>query len=146
MKPATNNGLATKDIPHNLKYRLYGIIIFLIMLFSILNIFTPANNLLIIGVASGEVDPEILGSGIGRFNSIVADDIDDDGNTEIVFGNYDGYVIVIEYRDGDFHLEWRSSKIGHRVWGITVADLIGDPTKEIIAGNGDEEIFVFLPP
>jgi hypothetical protein len=93
--------------------------------------------------ASAEVESEVLGSGLGRFNAVAAEDIDDDGRCEIVVGNYEGYVIVMEYRDFDFHEEWRSKKLGHRMWGIIVADFLGDSTKEIIAGNGDGDIYIF---
>jgi hypothetical protein len=98
---------------------------------------------LLIPPATAEVDDELLGSGPGRFNSIVASDIDDDGRSELVFGNYDGHVTVLEYRDGDYYEEWHSPKIGTRVWGITVADFLGDDTKEIIAGNGEGEIYIY---
>ncbi len=123
--------------------RIYQIIFLQILLFLILQIFFAGLDLQPVMFASAEVDKEVLGSAPGRFNSIVADDIDDDGRFELVFGNYDGYVTVLEYRDYDFHEEWQSKKIGHRVWGITVADFVGDETKEIIAGNGDGEIYVF---
>ncbi len=90
-----------------------------------------------------EVEREALGSGLGRFNAVAAEDIDDDGKCEIVVGNYEGFVIVLEYRDYDFYEEWRSEKLGHRMWGVIVADFIGDETKEIIAGNGDGDLYVF---
>ncbi len=113
------------------------ILIIIISIFISNNLISPIENV------SAEVEREVLGTGPGRFNSIVAEDIDDDGRCEIVFGNYEGQVTVLEYRDYDFHQEWQSSKIGHRMWGITVGDFLGDSTKEIIAGNGNGELIVF---
>jgi len=115
----------------------------LLILFLILNLLSPLFMPGPFGSAVGEVDKERLGSGPGMFNCIVADDIDDDNKYEIVVGNYDGYVLVLEYREGDFYEEWRSPKFGHRVWGITVADFLGDSGQEIIAGNGDGEIVAY---
>lgn len=90
-----------------------------------------------------EIDSDYLGSGPGRFNSIKAMDIDDDGNVEIIFGNNDGYLNIIECRDGDYFEEWRSEKLGTRLWGIEIADTNSDGFKEIIAGNGEGEIRIF---
>jgi hypothetical protein len=115
--------------------------VFIIYLLLILNFISPITTPAIPAIA--EVEPEALGSGLGRFNAVAAEDIDDDGRCEIVVGNYEGYVIVLEYRDFDFHEEWRSEKLGHRMWGIIVADFVGDSTKEIIAGNGDGDLYVF---
>lgn len=118
--------------------RLYAIIFFLIFI-----LLSGASNIQVITPTFADIDQEILGSAPGRFNSIIADDIDDDGRCEIVFGNYEGFVTVLEYRGDDFYEEWRSPDIGQRVWGITVADFIGDSTKEIIVGNGDAEIYIY---
>jgi hypothetical protein len=123
--------------------RIRSIIFGFTLAFILLNILPPVLQIPITSTVSAEVNPEILGTGPGRFNSILADDIDDDGRHEIVFGNYEGYVSVLEYRSGDFYEEWRSPKIGHRVWGITVADFVGDSTNEIIAGNGDGDIYAY---
>jgi hypothetical protein len=121
----------------------YSILGLLFISFTILNFLSMIPHNILISPASAEVDSDILGSGPGRFNSIVADDIDDDGRHEIVFGNYEGYVTVLEFRGDDFFEEWRSPDIGQRVWGITVADFIGDSTKEIIVGNGDADIYIY---
>ena len=90
-----------------------------------------------------EIDAEFLGSGPGRFNSLVVSDIDEDDNIEIVLGNYEGHINIIEYRDGEYIEEWRSEKLGTRLWGIMVADLDGDGINEIIAGTGQGEVFMY---
>lgn len=90
-----------------------------------------------------EIDAEFLGSAPGRYNSLVVSDIDEDDNIEIVLGNYEGHINVIEYRDGEYIEEWRSEKLGTRLWGITVADLDGDENNEIIAGTGEGEVFIY---
>jgi hypothetical protein len=92
-------------------------------------------------------DPEIqsatLGSAPGRFNSILCDDIDADGNYEIVYGNYEGYLTILEYRGFDYHLEWRSVSLGTRLWGLALADVDGDGILEIIVGNGEGIVQIF---
>lgn len=88
-------------------------------------------------VASGEVDPDSLSSGIGRFNSILCEDIDGDGREEILFGSYEGYVVSVEFRDGDYSVDWTSPKFGTRVWGLTVGQFDDDGSPEIIVGDGD---------
>lgn len=93
--------------------------------------------------AKADIDSDYLGSGPGRFNSLKAMDIDDDGNVEIVFGNYDGYLNILESRDGNYFEEWRSENLGHRLWGIEIADCDSDGYYEILAGNGEGEVFVF---
>jgi WD40 repeat protein len=90
-----------------------------------------------------DIDAEFLGSGPGRFNSLVVSDIDEDDNIEIVLGNYEGHINIIEFRDGEYFEEWRSEKLGTRLWGIMVADLDSDETNEIIAGSGEGEVFIY---
>ncbi len=90
-----------------------------------------------------EIDAEFLGSAPGRFNSLVVSDIDEDDNIEIVLGNYEGHINIIEYRDNEYIEEWRSEKLGTRLWGIMVADLDGDENNEIIAGTGEGEVFIY---
>jgi hypothetical protein len=94
-------------------------------------------------VVRADIDAEFLGSGPGRFNSLVVSDIDEDDNIEIVLGNYEGHINIIEFRDGEYIEEWRSEKLGTRLWGIEVADLDGDETNEIIAGTGEGEVFIY---
>lgn len=94
--------------------------------------------------ASGsDINADYLGTAPGRFNSILATDVDLDGRMEILFSNFDGRVKSIEFRDGDYYDEWQSPQIGARAWGLDAADLGGDSRKEIIAGDGDGNLFVF---
>ena len=143
MKESSPYNLLKKENSYRNHPKTHYLLLYFIIIFFISTTFTNAFSFSIIGTSSAEVDPAILGSAPGRFNSVVADDIDDDGRTEIVFGNYEGYVTVLERRGDDYFEEWRSPDIGQRVWGIEVADLMGDSTKEIIAGNGDGEIYVY---
>ncbi len=94
-------------------------------------------------IGSAEVEPETLGSAPGRFNSIVSMDIDDDGRHELVFGNYDGYLTILENIGGDYILEWRSKNLGTRLWGVAVHDIDDDGVMEIFAGSGDGAIYAF---
>jgi hypothetical protein len=64
-------------------------------------------------------------------------------NIEIVLGNYEGHINIIEFKDGEYREEWRSEKLGTRLWGIEVADLDGDESNEIIAGTGEGEVFIY---
>lgn len=93
--------------------------------------------------AKAEIDADLLGSSPGRYNSLVVSDIDEDGNIEIVVGNYEGHINIIELKGGEFVEEWRSESLGTRLWGIEVADVDSDDVNEIIAGNGEGEIFVY---
>ncbi|MGA1821853.1 MAG: FG-GAP-like repeat-containing protein [Thermoplasmatota archaeon] len=87
--------------------------------------------------ASSEVPPEDLTSGIGRFSSIICEDVDDDGRMEILFGSYDGYVVSVEYAGGEYFTDWKSEKLGTRVWGLLSGQFDSDDTPEIIIGDGD---------
>lgn len=91
-----------------------------------------------------EVDADLLGSSPGRYNSFVVSDIDEDDNIEIVIGNYEGYLNIIELKGGEYVKEWRNEdSLGTRLWGVEVADIDSDDTNEIIVGNGEGEVFVF---
>jgi hypothetical protein len=94
----------------------------------------------LINTISAEVPPEALNSGIGRFNSILCDDVDDDGRDEILFGSYEGYVVSVEFMEGDYFVDWTSSKFGTRAWGLAVGQFDDDSAKEIIIGDGDGKV------
>ncbi len=94
----------------------------------------------IVPAASGDVGPDALTSGIGRFSSIICADIDSDGKNEILFGSYEGYVTSVEYRSGDYFVDWTSERYGTRVWGLTYGQFDDDPALEIIIGDGDGEV------
>ncbi len=102
---------------------------------SILSIF-----LLLLPQTSAEVDPDELGSGIGRFNSIICQDVDQDGKMEILFGSYEGYVTSVEYKLGDYSVDWRSAKYGTRCWGLEAGQFDEDDALEIIIGDGDGNV------
>ncbi len=91
----------------------------------------------------GDIDSDYLGSGPGRFNSLLATDVDSDGNVEIVVGNYEGYLNIIESRDGSYFDEWRSQNSNTRLWGLEIADCDLDGTLEIIAGDGEGVVYIY---
>ncbi len=93
--------------------------------------------ILLIRPAVGEVSPDDLTTGIGRFSSIICDDIDEDGRKEIVFGSYDGYITSVEYRGGDYRVDWVSDKYGTRAWGLIAGQFDDDSGLELIIGDGD---------
>jgi outer membrane protein assembly factor BamB len=93
--------------------------------------------------AEGVVDPEVFRSGCGRFHSLVSQDIDGDGAHEVLFGTYEGYVVQLQYRAGDFFLEWESPQHGERCWGLAVGDIDLDGVNEIVVGDGEGDLFVY---
>ncbi|UCF07599.1 MAG: VCBS repeat-containing protein [Thermoplasmata archaeon] len=88
-------------------------------------------------LASAEVPPEALNSGIGRFNSIICADVDGDTRDEILFGSFEGYVVSVEFQGGDYFVDWISPQFGERCWGITSGQFDSDSAQEIIIGDGD---------
>ncbi len=108
------------------------------LIFLLITLFSPLTF-----TAQGDFDPDYLGSSPGRFNSIKAMDIDGDENVEVVVGNYEGYLNIIENRDGNYFEEWRSESLGTRLWGLEIADCDSDGTYEIITGSGEGIIYIF---
>jgi len=92
--------------------------------------------------AAPSIDSNFLGTAPGRFNSIKVADVDLDGNMEIVFGNYDGQIGVIEFKGG-YRAEWKSPKLEYRLWGLDIGDANNDGRPDIVAGGGDGHVFVF---
>jgi len=95
------------------------------------------------GSSPASIDSGFLGTAPGRFNSIKAADIDGDGALEIVFGNYDGHIGVIGYRDGGYRAEWRGPQLEYRLWGIEVGDANNDGRTDIVAGGGEGHVYVY---
>ena len=94
-------------------------------------------------LASAVVEPEVFRSGCGRFQSLHVGDIDGDGNTEILFGTYEGVIVQLQHRAGDFTLEWESPEHHERAWGLAVGDCDGDGENEIVVGDGEGDLFVY---
>ena len=83
-----------------------------------------------------------LGTGLGSLNSIKSADIDADGEDELVFGNSQGYVHVLDWNAsaGAFSEEYQSVDMGGAVKGMEIAQIDDDPQLEIAIGynwNGD---------
>ncbi|MBM4248041.1 MAG: hypothetical protein FJ149_01120 [Euryarchaeota archaeon] len=93
--------------------------------------------------AGAAIDGAYIGTAPGRFNSIRAGDIDGDGRPEIVWGNYDGHIVVVEFADGAFRPDWRSPFLEHRLWGLDVGDANNDGQPDIVAGGGEGHVYVF---
>ena len=121
--------------PQSALPRLVAVLLFLLLLLEVVPLITLQ--------ASAEVGSDEMNSGPGRFNSIKVKDIDGDGNQEIVFGDYDGYINVIEYNGGDFTMEWKMNLGSNRVWGVEVGDVNGDKKTEIVVGVGMGKVYVF---
>ena len=77
-----------------------------------------------------------LGTGIGSLNSIKSADIDNDGEDELIFGNAQGYVHILDWNselegwDEDFH----TLDMGGAVKGLEIAQIDDDPQLEIAIG------------
>ena len=106
--------------------------LFILSVFSLSLLFTPGTM--------GEVPPEDLTSGIGRFSSMICEDVDGDGRMEILFGSYDGYVVSVEYSGGEYFTDWKSPQYGTRVWGLISGQFDDDESIEIIIGDGDGNV------
>jgi hypothetical protein len=83
------------------------------------------------------------GLNIGYQNSITSADVDNDGITEILFANEDGYIHIIQYLDGDYIDEWRSPNLDWEPYGLAVGDTDSDGTPEIVVGNHYGTIYIF---
>jgi hypothetical protein len=90
----------------------------------------------IVPFAEAAVDPSVFGSGVGRFQSLYSGDLDGDGAHEVIFGSYEGRVVQLQFRAGDFFVEWRSPKMADRCWGLRVGDCDDDGRNEIVVGDG----------
>jgi hypothetical protein len=93
--------------------------------------------------AMAVVDPDVFRSGCGRFQSLYSGDIDGDGHHEVLFGTYEGYVVQMQFRAGDFTLEWESPMHGERAWGLAVGDVDLDGETEIVIGDGEGDLYVY---
>ena len=77
-----------------------------------------------------------LGTGIGALNSIKSADIDNDGEDEIVFGNSQGYIDILDSNSSinGFSEQFHSLDLGGAVGGMEIAQIDDDPQLEIAIG------------
>ena len=76
---------------------------------------------------------------------IAIGDVDHDGNNELIAGNHDGEVYVLEWNGPSYAEEW-SEDIGSCAWGIAIGDADNDGYNEFVVGNKDGEVFVYKGP
>ncbi|MEW6070643.1 MAG: VCBS repeat-containing protein, partial [Candidatus Thermoplasmatota archaeon] len=93
-------------------------------------------------VSVAELSTEELGSGLGRFNSVKVFDTDRDGSKEIIFGNYEGILHILEYKNNEWIVKRKSEDLGDRLWGMNVGDVDSNGDIEIVVGNGDGYIYI----
>lgn len=94
--------------------------------------------------AAEDIGNESFGSALGRFNSIKAADIDNDSKIEIVFGNMEGFIYIIEAdTKNNFVKEWQSEYIDTRLWGTELGDVDNDGDIEIVTGGWDGYTYVY---
>ena len=89
------------------------------------------------------IDGNFIGTAPGRFNSIRVADVDGDGNMEILWGNNDGHIVVVEHRNGGYAEDWRSPRLEYRLWGLEVGDANNDGRLDIVAGGGEGHVYVY---
>ena len=77
-----------------------------------------------------------LGTALGALDSIVAADIDGDGEDELVVGNAQGYLHVLDWNTthGKYSSQLQSVDLGSTVKGLIVEQLDGDDALEIVYG------------
>ena len=77
-----------------------------------------------------------LGTGIGALNSIKSADIDNDGEDELVFGNSQGYVHILDWNSsaGGFSEDFQTLDMGGAVKGMEIAQIDEDPQLKIAIG------------
>jgi hypothetical protein len=83
------------------------------------------------------------GLNIGYENSMVSADVDNDGEDEIIFGNEDGYIQIIQHQDGNYVDEWRSTNLDWEIYGLAVGDTDSDGTIEIVAANHYGMLYIY---
>ena len=77
-----------------------------------------------------------LGTGVGALNSIKSADIDIDGEDELIFGNSQGYVHILDWdssNEGWFEA-FHTVDMGGPVKGMEIAQIDDDPQLEIAIG------------
>ena len=77
-----------------------------------------------------------LGTGIGALNSIKSADIDNDGEDELVFGNAQGFVHILDWDSeaGGWAENFHTIDMGGAVKGMEIAQIDDDPQLEIAIG------------
>jgi hypothetical protein len=83
------------------------------------------------------------GTEIGEENSIASADVNNDGIKEVIFGNYEGYVHIIQYSEGDYVDVWKSPHLGSDIPALTTCDTDSDGIVEIIVGTGSGALLIF---
>ena len=77
-----------------------------------------------------------LGTGLGALNSIKSADIDNDGEDELVFGNAQGFVHILEWdsENNGWSDNFHTIDMGGAVKGMEIAQIDDDPQLEIAVG------------
>jgi hypothetical protein len=82
------------------------------------------------------------GTEIGEENSITSADVDNDGIREVIFGNYEGYIHILQLLNGQYIDEWKSPYLGYRTFGLTTGDVDADGVIEIVVGTDFGGLFI----
>ncbi|MEW6745432.1 MAG: hypothetical protein AB1486_21990 [Planctomycetota bacterium] len=91
-----------------------------------------------------------LGSGLypGASDTLIAKDIDNDGNIEVIFGNFEGFVEILEEKQIQIGSpnqrilvpEYRSRPLGYGICALDVGNLVGN-TNYIVCGTASGQIW-----
>lgn len=74
-----------------------------------------------------------------EFYSLICNDIDNDGNIEILVGSKSHYIYVLGLKNNELIVKWKY-KTAHQVWALRIRDNGG--RKELIAGLANGEIHI----
>lgn len=85
-----------------------------------------------------------FGVQLGNYNSFLVEDIDGDGKQELIFGNANPYVHILQFINGTYSIEWRSERFLYgNLRGIIMDDVDSNGYKDFIVCSPYDYLYVF---